>query len=549
MTISSTTRVVQYVGPTGANFGFAFKVFEKADLVVIRTDLTTGVDTTLTLNTDYTVSLSPDQNYNAGGTVTLTAGSLAANTKLTITSHIDNLQPTDLSNQGGFYPDVINNSLDRATIQIQQLDDTIGRALTSSISDDPNLAMSLPSAVTRANKYLAFDASGVPLAATGTNTPGISFPGEVDIVSNNGGTNNPASRDIVFIDNATELARIKGATGRVGIGTATPNVKLDVRESTNTYVAMRVRNSGAPGGGAELSIDGTGLAKVWNNDGEIAFGTVVTERMRLGSAGLGININAPANRLHVNGNAATDTRIQLTNGATTGTTANDGLQMRVDATGVTYLYNGENTALLFGTNNAERMRIANDGKVGVNVGSPSQLLHINADNATAGAIQLTNGTTSGTTATSGFQLRLDSAAAAYITNYSATALLFQTSSVAGTPTERMRIAADGTITAQAPIDVATGIVTVTGNATVAATTRFLTCNGTASIALTLPSAASYTGKEIYIKTIAAFTVTSASSNVVPRAGGAASNAILGAVAGNWALLVSNGTNWVIMAGT
>jgi hypothetical protein len=39
---------------------------------------------------------------------------------------------------------------------------------------------------------------------------------------------------------------------------------------------------------------------------------------------------------------------------------------------------------------------------------------------------------------------------------------------------------------------------------------------------------------------------SASSNVVPQGGGAAGTAILENVSGNWATLVSNGTNWVIM---
>jgi hypothetical protein len=39
---------------------------------------------------------------------------------------------------------------------------------------------------------------------------------------------------------------------------------------------------------------------------------------------------------------------------------------------------------------------------------------------------------------------------------------------------------------------------------------------------------------------------SASSNVVPLGGGAAGTAILTDVAGNWATLVSDGTNWVMM---
>jgi hypothetical protein len=49
-----------------------------------------------------------------------------------------------------------------------------------------------------------------------------------------------------------------------------------------------------------------------------------------------------------------------------------------------------------------------------------------------------------------------------------------------------------------------------------------------------------------LKTIAAQSVVSASSNVVPLDGSVASAAILPAVAGKYATLVSNGTNWVIM---
>lgn len=71
-------------------------------------------------------------------------------------------------------------------------------------------------------------------------------------------------------------------------------------------------------------------------------------------------------------------------------------------------------------------------------------------------------------------------------------------------------------------------------------------NGGASVTVTLPTAANYPGREITIRTIAAFTVVSASSNVVPLAGGAAGTAILAATAGKWATLASDGTNWQIM---
>lgn len=89
-------------------------------------------------------------------------------------------------------------------------------------------------------------------------------------------------------------------------------------------------------------------------------------------------------------------------------------------------------------------------------------------------------------------------------------------------------------------------VTKTTAFTVGATENFIIVNGTASVTVTLPSASTYTGREISIKTIAAFTVVSASSNVVPITSATAGTAILAATAGKCATLVSDGTNWVIM---
>jgi hypothetical protein len=69
--------------------------------------------------------------------------------------------------------------------------------------------------------------------------------------------------------------------------------------------------------------------------------------------------------------------------------------------------------------------------------------------------------------------------------------------------------------------------------------------GSACVA-TLPAPASYTGRVVVMKTIQAQAISSASSNVVPLAGGAAGTAIVSGTAGNWAELVSDGSNWIIM---
>ena len=64
--------------------------------------------------------------------------------------------------------------------------------------------------------------------------------------------------------------------------------------------------------------------------------------------------------------------------------------------------------------------------------------------------------------------------------------------------------------------------------------------------VTLPSAATYTGRTLTFKNMQAQTLVSASSNVVPIDSTSAGTAILLAVVGNWATMVSDGTNWIIM---
>lgn len=93
----------------------------------------------------------------------------------------------------------------------------------------------------------------------------------------------------------------------------------------------------------------------------------------------------------------------------------------------------------------------------------------------------------------------------------------------------------------------TAPVTKTGNFSVSDTENYIVCNGAGSITVTLPAAASYVGRVIVIKTIAAQTVISNASNVLPIGSATAGTAILAASAGAWAMLVSNGTNWVTMA--
>ena len=64
--------------------------------------------------------------------------------------------------------------------------------------------------------------------------------------------------------------------------------------------------------------------------------------------------------------------------------------------------------------------------------------------------------------------------------------------------------------------------------------------------VTLPAAASWPGRTLTFKNMQAQLLNSASSNVVPLDSTTAGTSILLNVIGNWATMVSDGTNWVIM---
>jgi len=150
---------VRKAGPYFGNdattvFPFAFKVFAAGDLLVVFTNQL-GVESDLVLNTDYTVTLNSNQDVDPGGSVTLTAP-LAVGRRLTITSGLEALQPLVLTNNGGFYPRVINDAFDRITMIAQQLVEQLGRSLKLPISS--TASATLPDPVP--NSLIAWDSLG-----------------------------------------------------------------------------------------------------------------------------------------------------------------------------------------------------------------------------------------------------------------------------------------------------------------------------------------------------------------------------------------------------
>ncbi len=133
-----------------------------------------------------------------------------------------------------------------------------------------------------------------------------------------------------------------------------------VLQSTGTSTAPTWANVGIPAG-----TDGQTLR---NNSGtweatSILFNTGT-------NIGIG-GVTSPVATLHQDAGTAEATFHKFTAGTTTGQTASDGFDIGIDASGNAQLRQGENLPMIFSTNNTERMRILDDGRIGFGVTAPS----------------------------------------------------------------------------------------------------------------------------------------------------------------------------------
>jgi hypothetical protein len=184
--------------------------------------------------------------------------------------------------------------------------------------------------------------------------------------------------------------------------------------------SIRVRNLGVSRGtisGSTITVDGGTLSVDMANNR------------------VGVNTQTPQSNLNVHSTTSVG-RIQLTNSTTGNAAAGDGVALE-NSGNAAYVWNYQNGGLQFGTNNAARMAISADGKVGVGTTNPVYNFEIHTPSATQSVIRLTN-TATGTAGTDGLKLYVDQDGAAQLWNEEATSLRFATTGI-----ERMRIQAGG----------------------------------------------------------------------------------------------------------
>jgi hypothetical protein len=207
---------------------------------------------------------------------------------------------------------------------------------------------------------------------------------------------------------------------KVGIGTTSPDGKLDIEGDfeatkalvlTNTKGAGKVsyiRSHGANGEALSLYHDGQ-RRQVWDSTGYISFeGTGGEERMRIDSSGkVGIGTTSPANTLSIKGSVNQLDIETSTTGVTLESIDRADLSAQSDLS--YYARNGEHK--FFNGSYTQAMQIDASGKVGIGTDSPTEELHLNRV-ASGGDIcaRIQNNTgTSGSTATLRFSVTPNSA--------------------------------------------------------------------------------------------------------------------------------------------
>lgn len=163
MTVSSQTNNATFVGNgVTTDFPLPFRFFSNSDVFAYFIDPTTGASTPMVLGTDYTLAGAgePEVNGNAVSVLTTTAP-LANGRGLYVERIMQEVQSTDIVNQGEFFASTHEDVFDRMTMLIQQANANSNGAIRVAIGDPE--PQRLAPAARRANLILGFDALGQPI--------------------------------------------------------------------------------------------------------------------------------------------------------------------------------------------------------------------------------------------------------------------------------------------------------------------------------------------------------------------------------------------------
>lgn len=160
-----------FIGDGGERtYPFSFKIFNPADVAVYTSNKAGTDEVKLAFGEEYTVSRNANQDTNPGGSITL-VNPLPEGRRMIIVSGWSYTQPTTFTNQGGFYPQVLNACLDRQLILTLQILDRLRRTLHQPITSDKELNLAIPNPEPK---------SGLSWSEDGTRIVNNDYPQQVE---------------------------------------------------------------------------------------------------------------------------------------------------------------------------------------------------------------------------------------------------------------------------------------------------------------------------------------------------------------------------------
>lgn len=283
MTVETTTSSVSYPAPgTTLVFPFNFLVYEEAELFVTLYDTIQLIDLSVLNQSQYSIVGLGEGGGGSVNLVTAITPTTPNPTGLRIDRIVPLIQPLELSNEAGFFPDTLMTQLDEMVMQTQQVSGLAFRALVVPVGETP-LPLNLAGMV---DGQVLGQIGGKIVPVANSAADAQVFAGESQASADQALiSQNAAASSAAFATNQASLASAQVplataqaalATTQAGIATSAANLALTTGTTGNPYPNAAATNVPQGVSAYSLTSGGTGGTNGTNILATFSGGTLTT---------------------------------------------------------------------------------------------------------------------------------------------------------------------------------------------------------------------------------------------------------------------------------